>query len=85
MSSVQSDRNDRVIGEAQLPRRGTDFAPWFHLLSAPAGYAEEAAVHRRPMPESAAVQKVLELGSGGGNNASHLDLLIVFVGVVDRA
>lgn len=56
------------------PRLYDDLAPWWPLLSDPADYAEEAAVvaeilrtrGRRP------VHDVLELGSGGGNNASHL-------------
>src|SRR4029450_10491223 len=51
-----------------------ELAGWWPLLSAPAVYAEEAEIYRgllagagdRP-PET-----VLELGSGGGNNASHL-------------
>lgn len=51
-----------------------DYAEWWPLLSAPADYAEEAAVYRRMLGDSATgdVRRVLELGSGGGNNASHL-------------
>lgn len=51
-----------------------DFASWFHLLTHPADYAEEAAVYARLLEESAQgpLRSVLELGSGGGNNASHL-------------
>lgn len=50
-----------------------ELAPWFHLLTAPADYAEEAAFYHQlltaaPLPP----RTVLELGSGGGNNASHL-------------
>ena len=49
-------------------------APWFHLLTAPASYADEAAFTERAI--EAAVEgeakTLLELGSGGGNNASHL-------------
>jgi trans-aconitate methyltransferase len=53
-----------------------EFADWFHLITAPDEYAEEAAFYislavaaldRRP-------ETVLELGSGGGNNASHYRL-----------
>ena len=47
----------------------TSLAAWFHLLSAPADYAEEAEFARETL---GAVHTVLELGSGGGNNASHL-------------
>lgn len=56
------------------PKLYNELAPWFHLLTAPADYEEEAAFYRRilvqacdPPPKTA-----LELGSGGGNNASHL-------------
>jgi SAM-dependent methyltransferase len=50
-----------------------DLAPWWPLLSAPAEYEEEAAfaaslLRRGEIP----VREVLELGSGGGNNAFHL-------------
>jgi SAM-dependent methyltransferase len=51
-----------------------DLAPWFHLLTAPEDYAEEAA-HVADLLEAAAegpVRTLLELGSGGGNTASHL-------------
>ncbi|HXG65757.1 MAG TPA: class I SAM-dependent methyltransferase, partial [Blastocatellia bacterium] len=51
-----------------------ELAPWFHLLTAPADYAEEAAAYRRELLAAAAAppRTLLELGSGGGNNASHL-------------
>jgi SAM-dependent methyltransferase len=51
-----------------------ELAPWFHLLTAPADYAQEAELYRRLLVENSArpVRTVLELGSGGGNNASHL-------------
>ena len=51
-----------------------ELASWWPLLSAPAGYAEEAAFYGRAL--AAACERpprtVLELGSGGGNNACHL-------------
>lgn len=52
----------------------SDLASWWPLLSPPEEYAEEAEVYRGIIDESAriAVREVLELGSGGGNNASHL-------------
>jgi SAM-dependent methyltransferase len=59
---------------AAWPRLYSDLASWFHLLTAPADYAEEAAFYRRVL-ESSCVhdpRTILELGSGGGNNASHL-------------
>jgi SAM-dependent methyltransferase len=50
-----------------------DLAPWFHLLTAPSDYAEEAARYRDAFLEELPEAKtLLELGSGGGNNASHL-------------
>jgi len=49
-------------------------ASWWPLLSAPADYAEEAAFYRRVLEGAGVVplETMLELGSGGGNNASHL-------------
>lgn len=50
-----------------------DLAPWFHLLTAPEDYAAEAARYRGLMLEAVPdARTLLELGSGGGNNASHL-------------
>ena len=50
-----------------------DLAPWFHLLTAPEDYAAEAERYRRLMVEAVPdAHTLLELGSGGGNNASHL-------------
>ena len=56
------------------PRLYGDLAEWFHLLTAPEDYSEEAALYERLLVERAngSVEAVLELGSGGGNNASHL-------------
>ncbi len=51
----------------------TDLAPWWPLISAPEEYAEEAAEAARHLRSAAIpVREVLELGSGGGNNAVHL-------------
>ena len=56
-----------------LPRLYTELASWFHLLTAPEDYAEEAAFYRRTWEEASATppHTLLELGSGGGNMASH--------------
>ena len=56
------------------PRLYHELADWFHLLTAPADYAEEAETYRRLLAEACPqpIRSVLELGSGGGNNASHL-------------
>jgi SAM-dependent methyltransferase len=51
------------------PRLYGELAGWFHLLTPPEEYAEEAEIYRRLLGP---VRTVLELGSGGGNNASHL-------------
>jgi len=59
---------------ADEPKLYAELASWFHLLTAPADYADEAELYRRLLVETAdgRVRTVLELGSGGGNNASHL-------------
>jgi SAM-dependent methyltransferase len=49
-----------------------DLAAWWPLLSAPSEYAEEAGFYRRILDDACRPRTVLELGSGGGNNASHL-------------
>jgi SAM-dependent methyltransferase len=54
------------------PRLYRDLAEWWPLLSAPEEYAEEAADYARLLEGAGDVRTVLELGSGGGNNASHL-------------
>jgi SAM-dependent methyltransferase len=50
-----------------------DLASWWPLLSSPDEYAEEADFYRRTLTAACRPQprKVLELGSGGGNNASY--------------
>lgn len=52
----------------------TDLAPWFHLLTHPSDYREEADFVTRVADEvvDGPATTLLELGSGGGNNASHL-------------
>ena len=56
------------------PRLYGELEDWFHLLTAPEDYAEEAELYRRVLLEACdePPRTVLELGSGGGNNASHL-------------
>ena len=51
-----------------------ELAPWFHLLTHPADYEEEAAQVVRVVEEAVdgRAETLLELGSGGGNNASFL-------------
>jgi SAM-dependent methyltransferase len=51
-----------------------ELAEWWPIFSAPKEYRKEAAFFARALTESCdpAPRRVLELGSGGGNNASHL-------------
>ncbi|MFZ0679164.1 class I SAM-dependent methyltransferase [Candidatus Binatus sp.] len=51
-----------------------ELAEWWPLFSAPEDYAEEAAFFARVLTDACkpAPRTVLELGSGGGNNALHL-------------
>jgi SAM-dependent methyltransferase len=61
-------------GSSAQPLLYTDLADWFHLLTHPDDYAEEAAEWLRFMTEALGrtPATTLELGSGGGNNASHM-------------
>jgi SAM-dependent methyltransferase len=58
----------------QPPKLYNELAEWFHLLTAPPEYEEEAGVYRDLLLNAGTnpIRTVLELGSGGGNNASHL-------------
>jgi len=57
-----------------LPSLYSDFADWWSILSSPDDYAAEAAVYHQTLVDACQhpPREVLELGSGGGNNASHL-------------
>ncbi|MBN2076899.1 MAG: methyltransferase domain-containing protein [Dehalococcoidales bacterium] len=67
------DRQDHNNNQ-EYPRLYTDLAEWFHLLTPPENYLEEAEYYRNVLIENSRlpVSEVLEMGSGGGNNASHL-------------
>jgi SAM-dependent methyltransferase len=56
------------------PKLYSDFALWWPILSIPEDYAEEAAFYKDLIETYSPreVVNILELGSGGGNNASHL-------------
>jgi SAM-dependent methyltransferase len=56
------------------PRMYGQLAEWFHLLTAPDEYAAEAAEVLRLLEAhvDGSLETALELGSGGGNLASHL-------------
>ena len=59
---------------SHLPKLYRDLADWWPVLSAPEDYAEEAEWYRKTILSASKreVKTVLELGSGGGNNASHM-------------
>jgi SAM-dependent methyltransferase len=52
----------------------SDLAPWYHLLTHPDEYPEEAEFYRGVILSHCTFppRTLLELGSGGGNNASHM-------------
>ena len=56
------------------PKLYNELAEWWPLMSAPGDYVEEAMVYGDMLAASGAapLRTVLELGSGGGNNASHM-------------
>ena len=57
-----------------LPRLYKELASWWPLLSSREDYADEAAFYRDVIISacSTSPKTMLELGSGGGNNASYL-------------
>lgn len=68
------------------PRLYTELAAWWPVLSTPVDYAEEARVYHDALQACAGrpLEEVLELGCGGGNNASHLKAWYEMT-LVDRA
>jgi len=64
-----------LLGEAAThPILYSQLAEWWPVLSAPEDYKEEAAFYRQVILSASLIKTrtLLELGSGGGNNASHL-------------
>ena len=70
----------------QIPRLYTDLFSWWQLLSEPLDYAEEARFYWKLISDKKVipVKTMLELGSGGGNNASHLKVHFSMT-LVDRS
>jgi trans-aconitate methyltransferase len=71
----EAERHDAARGGGvDGPKLYGELAEWWPLLSAPEDYAEEAAIYQRELIRVAErpLKTILELGSGGGNNASHL-------------
>lgn len=60
-----------------MPRMYDELAGWWPLLSAPDEYEEEARAYGQLLAGASQrpLTSLLELGSGGGNNASHLKRL----------
>jgi trans-aconitate methyltransferase len=61
-------------GMGETPLLYRDLAGWFHLLTAPEDYEGESKVVLELLRDAVSepLQTMLELGSGGGNTASHL-------------
>lgn len=57
-----------------LPKLYRELSSWWPILSAPEDYAEEASFYRKLIASASTTppRTLLELGCGGGNNASHL-------------
>jgi SAM-dependent methyltransferase len=62
------------MDDTPLPRMYHEIADWFHLITHPDEYVEEADLILETLTAAigAPPRSLLELGSGGGNNASHL-------------
>ena len=64
-----------MFGEMDAqPLMYSDIARWWPLLSPPEEYEEEATFYVEALRDAAQIpiERVLELGSGGGNNASFM-------------
>lgn len=70
------------------PQMYRKLAEWWPLLSAPEDYAPEAAYIRTTLQAGVQgpLKTILELGSGGGNNASHLksDFMLMLVDLSEQ-
>ena len=68
--------NDPYLDKSDIgpPRIYHDLASWFPILTAPEDYVEAADFYRKTIVSACSYNPhtLLELGSGGGNNASHL-------------
>lgn len=85
---MHTNRQDSVeqISADTGPKLYQEFAPWWPLLSPPSDYGEEAGFYQRTLLTACnrPALTLLELGSGGGNNASYLKTRFQ-VTLVDRS
>jgi SAM-dependent methyltransferase len=74
MTGRKSALNSGPSAREQPLKLYGELASWWHLLSSPADYAEEADYFRQVLLGAGerSPRTLLELGCGGGNNASHL-------------
>ncbi len=74
-------------GNTAPPKLYSDLARWWPLFSAPAEYEEEAAFYAKLLLDGSPdpPRTLLELGSGGGNNASYMKAHFAEVVLVDIA
>ena len=84
--SQKAEPGQQPGARSQEPRLYGELASWWPLFSAPAGYAEYAAFYQKVLIEACdqPPRTLLELGCGGGNNASHLKARFEIT-LVDRA
>lgn len=74
MVPLSDKSGEDTTSDDSLPRLYHEFASWFPVLTDPADYTEEAAFYRKTIIAACSIppHSLLELGSGGGNNASFL-------------
>src|SRR5512145_676545 len=67
------------------PKLYNELAEWWPLMSAPEDYEEEATFYFNAMQEAASgrIDTLLELGAGGGNNASFMKRRVKQLVLVD--
>jgi SAM-dependent methyltransferase len=86
MSDNSDNRKPITSAGAAEPRLYSDLTAWWPLLSAPFEYEEESAAYQHALLKACErpAQTLLELGSGGGNNASYLKARFSMV-LVDKS
>lgn len=74
MSGNKAKVRPKKPAKPESPRIYGDLAAWFHLMTHPREYGREAKFIRGLLKPAGARGRptLLELGAGGGNNASHL-------------